>query len=278
MYNFSKEDKNLVAFVSVGHGHELCRNALVLIPGLGDGFMSMGYSGELARELWDVNYSLVQVQISSSFMQFGFSSIQKDCEELTALVLFLKEQLSFMKIVLLGHSTGAQDSVYFLSHSTMKEHIGGVILQGAVGDRDYMLSDPTILEMLDEAKKLKGEGKESVFLRNFLYAAPVTAGRFLSLAGRLSEEDMFSVDLTEEELHAILGHIKIPISLCFSSGDEYVPDHPAQKELASRMVKVLKAGGSSVVECKYYAGDHGLSEKTMYLPFVHDVVSFLRNI
>ena len=278
MYNFSKKDKNLVAFASMGHDYQLCRNALVLIPGLGDGFMSMAYSGQLARELKDVDYSLVQVQISSSFMQYGFGSIQKDCEELTALVGFLKEQLSFKKIVLLGHSTGAQDSVYFLRHSTMKEHVQGVILQAAVGDRDYMQSDPTILEMLDEARKLRLEGREDAFLSNFLYDAPVTAGRFLSLGERLSKEDMFSVDLTEDELCEILGHIKIPISLCFSCSDEFVPDHSAQKKLASRIMRVLKDGVSSVVECKYYEGNHGLSETDMYSPFVQDVVSFLKKI
>lgn len=278
MFNFSKKDKNLVSFVSVGQSHELCTNALVLLPGLTDGFLSMAYSGSLSRELGTVDYSLVQVQISSSFMQFGFSSIQKDCEELTALVLFLKEQLNFKKIALLGHSTGAQDSVYFLRHSTMREHVGAVILQGAVGDRDVIHGDPTQLEMLEEARKLRKEGKEEVFLRNFLYDAPVTASRFLSLAERLSDEDMFSVDLTEDELRPIFGHIKVPVSLCFSSNDEYVTDHPAQRELATRLVRVLKSGGSHLVECNYYCGDHGLSEKTMYMPFVNDVVSFLKNI
>lgn len=278
MFNFSKQDKNLVCLVSVGQSHELCTNALVLVPGQTDGFMSMAYSGSLSRELRTVDYSLVQVQISSSFMQFGFSNIQKDCEELTALVLYLKEQLNFKKIALLGHSTGAQDSVYFLRHSTMREHVGAVILQGAVGDRDIIHSNPAQLEMLEEAKKLREVGKEEAFLRSFLYDAPVTASRFLSLAERLSDEDMFSVDLTEDELRSIFGHIKVPVSLCFSSGDEYVTDQPAQRELAARLLRVLKTGGSHSVELNYYQGDHGLSEKTMYMPFVKDVVSFLKNI
>ena len=54
--------------------------------------------------------------------------------------------------------------------------------------------------------------------------------RLLSLAGRLTEDDMFSTDLTEEELDPILNSVKIPIQLCFSENDEYVPDISAQKK------------------------------------------------
>lgn len=278
MCNFSKDDKNLVAFVSHSPNHELCSNALVLIPGLTDGFMSMPYTASLSKALQEVDHSLVQVQISSSFMQFGFGSILKDCEEMTTLVTFLKEELNFKKIALLGHSTGGQDCVYFLRHSTARDMIGAVILQGAVGDRDEIQSDPALMGMLEEARRLRDEGREELFLQEDLYGAPVTARRFLSLAERLSDEDMFSVDLTEDELLPIFEHITIPISLCFSSGDEYVPDPRAQREMAARLVRVLEAGSSCLVKCTYYEGDHGLTLKTMHEQFVKDVVSFLKEV
>ena len=266
MFQFSiKSDKNLVAFVSLNSDHKPCNNAAVLIPGQTDGFMSMAYTASLSKALQVIGFSLVQAQISSSFMQFGFSSIEKDCEELTLLVSYLKEELSFEKIVFLGHSTGAQDVVYFLRHSPMKGLVSAVVLQGAVGDRDIINSDPSLLKMLKEAKKLQAEGKGRAFLSDFLYDAPVTANRFLSLAERLGKEDMFSLDLTEEELHSILEPIQIPILLCFSSNDEYVPNQPAQRELAKRMVSVLRALQVPEVECKYYDGDHGLTTETISL-------------
>lgn len=279
MFNFSKKDKNLVAFVSLDSNHELCSNGVVLIPGLTDGFMSMAYSAKLAKALHTMDYSLVQMQISSSFMQFGFNSIQGDCKELTVLICFLKEELKFNRVVLLGHSTGAQDSLYFLRHSTMRDAVNAVILQGAVGDRDVIHSDPSLLVMLEEATKLRHrqEGKEETFLREFLFGAPVTVRRFLSLSERLSDEDMFSVDLTEEELTPILKVVRVPIMLCYSSGDEYVADCGAQKRLAARIVTVLKSS-SSLVECRYYDGNHGLTDEAMYLPFVKDVISFLVKI
>ena len=85
---------------------------------------------------------------------------------------------------------------------------------------------------------------------------------------------MFSTDLTEVELDPILNPVKVPILLCFSEDDEYVPDISAQKELAQKMVGVLKRH-SSCVECKYFAGNHGLTEEKFYKKFVNCVVEFL---
>ena len=89
---------------------------------------------------------------------------------------------------------------------------------------------------------------------------------------------MFSTDLTEEELDPILRCVKIPILLCYSEHDEFVPDHQALKELAQRrMVTVLKKY-TSHAECKFYEGNHGLSEPKFYEPFVKDVVTFVKSL
>jgi len=103
------------------------------------------------------------------------------------------------------------------------------------------------------------EGKEDALLTEKLFGAPITAYRFLSLAGRLTDDDMFSVDLREDELEPILTPVRVPILLCFSERDEYVPDKVGQKAFALRMIKVLKKN-SSRVECRYFSGDHGLSK------------------
>lgn len=94
------------------------------------------------------------------------------------------------------------------------------------------------------------------------------------MAGRLTEDDMFSTDLTEDELHPILQCVRIPILLCYSEQDEHVPDHEALKEFAQKMVRILKKY-SNCVECKYYDGNHALSEPHHYEPFVKDVVEFV---
>ena len=62
--------------------------------------------------------------------------------------------------------------------------------------------------MLKEAQALKEEGKEDAFLSEKLFGAPLTAYRFLSLAGRLTDDDMFSVDLMKEGLETILSPMR----------------------------------------------------------------------
>ncbi len=278
MYHFCDEDKNLIAFISLDQKQELCENALLLIPGLTDGFMSLPYTPRLSSSFLQLGYSVVQMQISSSFMQFGFSSIQKDCQELTKLIKFLREELNFKNIALLGHSTGAQDCIYLLRHSPARDFISAVILQGAVGDRDILESDPNLREMLVQARDLEARDQDGAFLPDLLYGAPITARRLLSLGQRLSEEDMFSVDLTEEELHSILKVVQIPILMCFSSNDKYVPNPSVQRDLARKMTSVLKASNPSLVDCMYLDGDHALTSEAMYTPFIEYLIGFFKKI
>jgi pimeloyl-ACP methyl ester carboxylesterase len=274
-----EENPNLVAFVSLKEGGKACRNAVVLIGGLGDGFMALAYTEPLSRTLLAADYSLVMVNLSSSWSQFGFRSLATDCAELETHVTFLKTRFEFRNIVLLGHSTGAQDALYFMRHGKpdATRLVSAIILQGGISDREAMTTGPSgsqIPRIKEEAEKLELAGKGESILPGRLYGAPITASRLLSLTGRLTEDDMFSTDLTEAELDPILSCIKIPILVCYSEHDEFVPDHNALRKFAERMVGVL-GKYSSHVDCKYFAGNHGLSEERFYGPFIDSVVEFL---
>ena len=215
MYRFSPEDKNLLAFIALKEG-QLCDNAVVLVPGLTDGFMALNYTKYLCDAL--VNYSLVQVNLSTSFYQFGFHSLSQDSTEIGQLMQFLVS-LGFKKIVLLGHSTGCQSSLYFLRHSPLAHLVHGVVLQAGISDRDglYALMPDRTERMKREAERLVQEGKRHQILSERYEddrGAPITADRYLSLCGRMTSDDMFSTDLITEELRNILSPIqvlKIPI-------------------------------------------------------------------
>ncbi len=271
------DDRHLVGFVSSKAGvGGVCRNAMVLIPGLTDGFMVMAYTEHLSSELLKRDYSLVQVNLGSSFMQFGISSLKKDSEELAKLLLVLKEKFKFEKIILLGHSTGAQDSLYFLRYSDEASLVNGIVLQAAVSDRECMGTYEQTPRCLEEARRLEKEGKLSAILSETVDGAPITAERFLSLVGRLTDDDMFSTDLTSQELEPILSAVRVPVLLCFSAEDEFVPDKEAQKAFAERMVTTLKGlSQTPVVELKYLTGDHGLTKPEYYWPFIRAVCDFL---
>lgn len=279
MFRFSEEKRNLVAFVSLTkENHQVCNNAVILVPGLTDGVLSMNYTELLSSELSKIDFSVVQVNLSSSFNQFGFSNLKNDCDELTQLMKVLKAKFRFQKIVFLGHSTGAQDALYYVRYSEAASLVDAIVLQGAVSDREIIPFEDNAASMLDEAKKLRQEGKEDAFLSNRMFdEAPITASRFLSLAGRLTDDDMFSVDLSEEELKPILSPVKVPISLCFSADDEYVHDKVAQKVLAEKMVSILKKNCEKV-DCKYFSGNHGLSKPEYYQPFVEYICDFVKSV
>lgn len=274
----SAQNKSVLAFVSHSNSDrkELCSNALVLIPGLTDGMMTMSYTHALNSSLLSIDYSLVQVNLSTSFCQFGLHSLETDVQELTLIIQYLKEQLHFNKLILLGHSTGCQDVLSLLRHSPAAASVTAIILQGAVSDRDGMVLDDTTPGLLREARDLADKGCPGRLLSDLYCDAPITAERFLSLAGRLTPDDMFSCDLTCNELEPILAPIRVPVLLCYSQQDEYVPNIAAQKESSQRMVDTLTSlGNTSVIDRVYIPGDHGLSGATDYSRFVEKVVSFI---
>ena len=274
MFRYSTEDKNLIGFVSLSSSRAVCSNAVILLPGLTSGFMPVNYTEHLSKELIAIDFSLVQVNLSSSFYQFGISSLQTDCTELTQLVKYIKDEYSFRKIVLLGHSTGTQDALWFAKHSEACKMIAGFILQGPISDRDIIDEMDSTPHMLEEAHKLKEAGKIDALLSEKFEGAPITAYRYLSLAERLGDDDMFSVDLTKEELKSIIPKVQVPIALCYSAEDQYVPNMEGLREMAKRLSDVLKET-SPKVDVKYFSGDHGLSKPEYYLPFVEYVCTFV---
>ncbi len=106
LIQFSPRDKNLLALISPSPESQLCSHALVFIAGQTDGFLSLNYTVPLAGKLAANDCCLIQVNLGSSFLQFGFKSLQSDVEDLTDLVGHIKEQYHFKNIYFMGSSTG----------------------------------------------------------------------------------------------------------------------------------------------------------------------------
>ena len=181
LLRYGEESNQLVIFITHSADRKRCSNALVLVAGLGQGFLSLKYSAALAEHLRAVDYDLVLVNLSSSWKQFGFRSLASDTCDLGKLVVFLRT-LDFAKIVLMGHSTGAQDVLHFLRHAEPEKTnvVSGVMLQGAVSDREglmHLMTEETA-PLIEEAKALVASGKEDAILSGKLHDAPITAYRF----------------------------------------------------------------------------------------------------
>lgn len=93
-------------------GPKSARNAIVFIGGLTDGPHTVPHVRHLAEKLettGDLDYSVFEIRMRSSFIGFGTSSLKNDVEDISALVKYLRS-MGKQKILLYGHSTGCQVS------------------------------------------------------------------------------------------------------------------------------------------------------------------------
>lgn len=78
--------------------------------------------------------------------------------------------------------------------------------------------------------------------------APITASRYLSLFDVDGDDDFFSSDLSDDDLHDRLGHAQnlgrksgLRILVAFSKKDEYVPERVDKDALLKRLVKAMNS-------------------------------------
>lgn len=96
----------------------------------GKGFMGTPYVQTLSSELQNINWSLCQLHMRSSYMGFGTGSLARDFEDISSAIGYLLKNGKH-QVVLMGHSTGCQNSIhYILNHSNTENSpsVSGVIV------------------------------------------------------------------------------------------------------------------------------------------------------
>ncbi|GMH32541.1 hypothetical protein BSKO_00375 [Bryopsis sp. KO-2023] len=119
-----------VAFQSGAHPSQV-----VYIGGMDEGLIGVPYIPSLASSLDDQGWSLVQAQISSSYLGYGVGSLDRDAKELAMLAAHLKAERGCQRIVIIGHSTGCQDVVRYVKRNlsdTDLPPLAGAVLQAPV--------------------------------------------------------------------------------------------------------------------------------------------------
>ncbi|CAO1620160.1 unnamed protein product [Parajaminaea phylloscopi] len=117
-------------------------HAIVFVPGLTDTFGTVPYLERLAHGLASYGFSVVQLQLSSSLGGYGVCSLEGDAQEMAQAVTWLRTQQKKDKIILMGHSTGCQDVMAYLSIDGGSAARGddaivdAAILQAPVSDRE----------------------------------------------------------------------------------------------------------------------------------------------
>jgi len=244
---------NHIAFQS---GDMESRDHVIMISGMTQGLYDLPYIKRLSEELTKMHWSLVQAQLTSSFIGYGLASLKQDAKEIDLLIEYLTSKLNARSFVIAGHSTGCQIAVQYMDTGAYKNRVKGVILQAPVSDREYIEQDPKSKEYLAIAQKLIAEGKsESLMAREVeAFGTPITAYRYNSLVEKMADDDMFSSDLSDQELTTKLGHLKgVPTLFALGESDESYPSHVDVKKLASRFANLT--GGDSIV---IHGGSHSL--------------------
>lgn len=221
---------------------ELAPNVIIFIGGLGDGVLTVPYITNLSKSLKDVDngsgrWLLIQILISSSYQGWGTGSLKRDAQEIGRAVQFFRSEKggNRKKVVLMGHLTGTQDSVQYLSKFVYENEgdqtirLDGAILQAPVSDRQAFEQeeDPSVFaQLLSKCKtEFIDKGKENDILpqeyRNLTFGVPVTAYRFYSLASVRGDDDFFSSDLTADDHKQTFGKIKTPFLVLYGEKDEY---------------------------------------------------------
>ncbi|ORX35153.1 hypothetical protein BD324DRAFT_582746 [Kockovaella imperatae] len=239
--------------------------AVIFIGGLTNGLMSVDYVSALSSTLETAGWKLIQMHWSSAYDGYMTGSLDRDVSEMASLVKHLRSQvvLGLETVVLMGHSTGCQDVMHYLTSpsSDSRPTVEGGILQAPVSDREYyeqVDNDYTHIwrTRFDQAEQMVKEGKGDHLL-DWEFSQKVghaTAYRLISLYAKGGDDDYFSSDLPNEHeephkhpLSASFGELPVPILALWSGNDEFsrvpsVPDlmarweHAGKGKLESRIV------------------------------------------
>ncbi|KAI9762148.1 MAG: Vacuolar protein sorting-associated protein 35 [Chaenotheca gracillima] len=238
------------------------QNILLFIGGLGDGLLTVPYTPSLSAHL-PASWSLAQIMLSSSYIGWGTSSVSEDAKEIGQCVSYFRDLRGpNTRVVLLGHSTGCQDVMEYMTGKQVasRPRVDGAIMQAPVSDREgsvYLMSPEVYARSVKVAREYvaRGDGEDilpTVVSANF-FGSPCSARRWLSLASpdHDGDEDFFSSDLTDEQLKSTfgsLGNIDTPLCILYSGKDQFVPPFVDKQGLVDRWISISKAAGGRIDE------------------------------
>lgn len=236
-------------------------NTLIWIGGLSDTYSSVAYPYTLAQSLGP-RWSLVIAALSSTGNSWGTSSIARDAEEIAKIVAFVKERRSSGKVVIMGHSTGCQDCMQYLTGTGADKRppVDGAVLQAPVSDREAIEADlpkSFVNEANQLALKLCRERKDKEIMPNRLTSplfgrTAVAARRWVDIASpepdHRGADDFFSSDFDEERLRESFGKLpaRTPVLILFSGSEENVSPSLDKEALVKRWTGVAQGAGASI--------------------------------
>ena len=132
------------------------------------------------------------------------------------------EKTGVKNIFLIGHSTGCQKSIYYLS-KRKNPKIKGVVLLAPMSDYADFFTFTDVKKrkaVTSFAKKMVESGKSHDLIPKKVWQYTIDAQRFLSLFTPDSTEEIFSYAVLDKN-PKILKSVKVPMQIIFAGNDEY---------------------------------------------------------
>lgn len=150
----------------------------------------------------------------------------EDCiKDIDAGISFLTKQ-GYSKVILVGRSTGANKSCFYAG-AVDDSRVAGVVLMSPTSDRlSMMKARPDLETILSYMKEQIASGKGDIPLSGFHFF-PITPKRYVSLAEKGSQEDVFDYG-DEQPKMTTYSKIKKPLYVIFGGRDEHA-DRPIEK-------------------------------------------------
>lgn len=132
------------------------------------------------------------------------------------------------RIILVGHSTGCQKIVYYLSRPGAQRRVSGAVLLCPISDYAGATHDdePKRRRAEAAARKLLRRGRPHDLLPAHFWRGPIDAQRFLSLYTPNSREEIFPY-AQPGKIPRALRKVTIPLLVLFAGDDEY-RDRPSE--------------------------------------------------
>ncbi len=226
-------------------GNKKSKTCYIFIHGLGGNVFS---SRELAQLLVDDSSSVLlfnnrghdlicrmkkidkrKKKGTTSFLGGAAHEVFTECvDDIAGAVQFAKTQ-GAQNIILVGHSTGSQKAIYYLSKKGNQQKIQGVVLLSALSDFAGILKQLDVHDyknLLKISEALVMQGTPHQLLPTTIWPQLADAQRFLSLATPMSEEEIFSY--YDHKKKSVFSRVTIPMLVLFGSNDEY-RDRPISK-------------------------------------------------
>ncbi|AEO55700.1 hypothetical protein MYCTH_40734 [Thermothelomyces thermophilus ATCC 42464] len=217
-------------------------HSILFLGGLGDGLATTSYVADVVAGLEPTPWSLFSLNLTSSYQAWGFGHLDRDTDEIAQCIRHIRdyktaEYGSPGKLVLMGHSTGSQCVLHYLSrpnpHTSeppfdrglehvVRPAVDGAIMQAPVSDREALqlimrdgFLGRTPAELRDTFDRLVATAREAVardpgcdsmlpisLTAQFGYPrnTPVSCRRFLSLASPDSPESPSEDDTFSSDL------------------------------------------------------------------------------